>query len=197
MLFRSRIVGYCNKPLDKKELGRIKSLIDTALLEDDITTEQYINDFLQPYTWLEYTFNTEISTSLTVKGMVELPAIKKRKAELIKKYEADFKSGDNNRATVAAVKMEEELIELAKEEMKDDPSMDLYRSGARGAFDNAYKNGQVMTGPVYNISKHEYEIVTNSLANGISKENVPTMANSVVGPAYAGAIATGGTAFAA
>ena len=187
----SNLVGYCNKPLDKKELGRIKGIIDTALLEDDITTQQYVHDFLQPYTWLEYTFNTEITTSLTLKGMVELPAVKKKKKELMKEYADDLNSDDNNKKTVAATKMESELLKVAREEMKDDPSMDLYNSGARGAFDNAYKNGQVMTGPVYNLAKHEYEIVYKPLTDGLEKKSVPTMANSVIGPAYAGAIATG------
>ena len=185
------IVGYCNTPLTKKELGRIKGILDAALLEDEITPKQYIDDYLNRKTWLEFSFNTEIVTSLTVKSMQELPAVAKKKRELMKEYHDDLNSEDNNKVVVAADKMVKELLTVAKDELKDDPAMDLYNSGARGAFDNAYKNSQVMKGTVYNSSKHEFEVVYNPLVNGIEKSDLPAMSNSMIDATYSKSIASG------
>lgn len=183
-------LDYQNVPMDKKQIENIKNKIDTLLMEDDITPEVYIN-YLNRLTWLSFTFNTEITTSLTVSSMKELPEVKKKKEELKKKYKDDLESDDNNRATVAATNMEKELIDVAKKALENDPAIDLYNSGARGAFNVAYKNSQIMKGPVYNESKHKYDIMYEPIASGIKKENVPTLANSVVANSYSTAIATG------
>lgn len=180
------IVGYVNEPLSKKAMGKINSKIDAALLENRITAEQYIK-YLNDATWLRFIINTEVSTSLTINSMKELPAVKKRKQELIKQNKDKIEAGDVS----TAASMEKELLDIARKELKDDPAMELYDSGARGAFDVAYKSAQVMTGAVYNSSKGKYDIMTNSLANGVDKGDIPTLANSVVDGSYSKAISTG------
>ena len=184
------IIGYWNEPVTKKAMGKIQGKLDVALMEDDIGTEPYIT-YLNKLTWLAFSFNTEVSTSLTYKSMIELPEVKKAKKELIRKYSDDLNSEDNNRATVAATKIEAELVAIAKDSLKDDPSSELYDSGARGAYGVAYKNGQIMKGPVYNQAKHKFDIMYEPIGSGINKENVPTLANSVITSAYSKAIATG------
>ena len=83
------------------------------------------------------------------------------------------------------------MVELAQKELKDDPAFELYSSGARGSFDNAYRQWLCTKGPIWNAHKGEFEIVTNSLYEGIPKENIPSLANAVVSGFYPKAIGTG------
>lgn len=182
----SHELGYCNTPLDKKGVGAITAKLDAALLEDRIATEDYI-DFINRETWLAFTMNTELSTSLTIKSMEVLPAVEKEKSKLLKENKKAMDQGD----IPTAIKIEKRLLEVAKDELKSDPSIELYESGARGAFDVAYKTGQIMQGPVYNASTGKFEVVTTPLSRGIRQTDVATLGNSVVGGSYSKAIAPG------
>lgn len=184
------VLGYCNNPLTKKEINNIQSRLDGYLREDEITPEVYIR-YLDRLTWIAFSLNTEVCTSLTAKSMKELPEIKKAKSELKKKYEKELNSDDNAKATVAAVKIEEELVDIAMDLMKDDPADDLYMSGARGGYGVAYKNAQIMKGPVYNTARKQFDIMFEPIGSGINKENVPTLANSMLSSQYSKSIATG------
>ena len=180
------VVGYVNKPITKGVLKEISGKLDAYMLEDKIPVETYIT-YLNRLCWLAFTFNTEICTSLTIDGMKELPEITKAKKEFIKNNKEDLDSG----RVATAVKMEKEMVAVAKEIMKNDPSIELYESGARGAFEVAYKNAQIMKGPVYNSSTRKFEIMMNPLAKGITKNDVPTLGNGIVDSAYSKAIAPG------
>ena len=59
----------------------------------------------------------------------------KRKEELFKEHKEELENGD----VITAVKIENELTSMAESELKGDPGMDLYNSGARGKFANNYK----------------------------------------------------------
>lgn len=188
----SHELGYCNVPLDKKGVGAITSKLDAALLEDRITTEDYI-DYINRQTWLAFTMNTEICASLTIKSMEVLPAVEKEKAKLLKENKKAMDEGD----IPTAISIEKRLLQVARDELQSDPSIELYDSGARGAFDVAYKTGQIMQGPVYNASTDKFEVVTTPLSRGIRQTDVATLGNSVIGGSYSKAIAPGETTFAA
>ena len=179
-------LDYVNVALSKKEEKKVRAKIDAALLEDRITKEEYI-DYLNDDLWFKFTMNTEIVTSLTIKSMKELPAVKKAKEQKKKEYKDKLEKRDVPTAT----KMEKELLDIAREELKDDPSMELYDSGARGGFDSAYKCAQIMNGAVYNESTGQYDIMTNSLMNGIDKSDIVTLANSAIIGQYSKSISPG------
>lgn len=180
------IVGYVNIELSVDNAKTVDAKIDSALLENRITSDQYIR-YLNDSTWLKMVINTEVCTSLTLKSMQELPEVQKAKAEMVKKYKNELEAGD----VPTASKMEKELLNIARDAMKDDPSMELMDSGARGSFNSSYKRAQVMNGAVYNSSKGKYEIMTNSLAVGIDKNDIPALANTTVDSAYSKSISTG------
>ena len=182
----SDIVGYVNEPFSDKVISSFRKKIDDALLNDVITSEVYI-DFLNNLSWIAFSFNTEVCTSLTIHSMKELPEVKKEKARLLKENKDKLAKGDVPTAT----HIESELVKVAQNAMKDDPAMELYESGARGGFKVAYKNSQIMKGPVYNESKKKFEIMTNPLIEGIEKDNVPVLANNTIDSAYGKAISTG------
>ena len=182
------IVGYVNTPFDKKTIGKVQSKLDAALLEDEIDTETYI-EFLNKFTWIAFSFNTEVSTSLTINSMKEQPVVKKAREEMIKKNKDKLQPGNVDIATVT--KMEADLVEVARKGMENDPAMDLYESGARGSFNVAYKNAQIMKGPVLNTSNNQWEVVLTPQIEGISKNDVPVMANNIIDSAYSKSIAPG------
>ena len=182
----SDVVGYINEPFSDDMISSVGKKLDYALLNDKITTDVYI-DYLNNLSWLAYSFNTEVSTSLTIHAMRELPEVHKAKEKLLKENKEKIEVGDVTTASM----IEKELIKVGKEAMKNDTAMDLYDSGARGGFNVAYKNAQIMKGPVYNESKKKFEIMTNPLIEGIEKDNVPALANNCIDSAYGKAIASG------
>ena len=182
----SEVTGYVNEPFSDDMISSVSKKLDYALLTDAITPEAYIN-YLNNISWLAYSFNTEVSTSLTIHSMRELPEVRKAKEQLLKENKDKIAAGDVPTATM----IEKKLIAVGKEAMKNDTAMDLYESGARGGFNVAYKNAQIMKGPVYNDTKKKFEIMTNPLIEGIDKDDVPALANNAIDSAYGKAIASG------
>lgn len=181
-------VGYVNFPITKKGIDKIDHMIETAILLDTTgeCVKKYIH-YMNRMCWLAFTVNTQICSSLSLKSSMPLPSVTKKKAELVKKYKKEIEEND----VITYKHITDELVKLAEKEMEDDPSYELYASGARGAFDNAYRQWLITKGPIWNASKGEFEIVTQSLYEGIPKENVPSLANAVVSGFYPKAIGTG------
>lgn len=181
-------LGYINFPINKKGFGKIESIMADVVLEDDSGTivERYMT-YLDRLCWLAFTFHTEICASKTLKSCKPLPKVQAAKKKMLK----ERKQAIDEKNLPEIVKMSEDLIKIAKEELKDDPSIELYDSGARGAFDNAYRQAQVMKGPIYNASQGEWHIMTNSLYEGATKEDIPSMANAIVSGVYPKSIGTG------
>jgi hypothetical protein len=68
--------------------------------------------------------------------------------------------------------------------------MDLYNSGARGSVDNHLKNIMLTRGAIKNPNTKKYEIIENSLMDGLAKKDIPTHANMIVSGAYPKAVGT-------
>lgn len=179
------IVGYMNTPLNNKGYKKLDSTLSNALKDDKITPEQYIK-FLNRVCWIAFTYNSQICSSLSIKSSMPLPTVQKRKQELLKKHAKEIQESD----IPTIVKIEDELLELAKKELVNDPAMELYDSGARGSFNNAYKTAQVWKGAIFNESENRFEIMTNSWYEGIGKEQMGLAAGSVVNSVYPKALGT-------
>lgn len=179
------ILGYLNTPIDNKTEAEIESKLSKALLNDRVTPEQ-MAVFFNKLQWLGMQFNSAFASSFTMNTVKPLPSVMKRKEELFKEYEEELRNGD----VITAVKIENELTEMAKSELKDDPGMDLYNSGARGKFGNNYKNMSVIKGPVFNPSTGKWDMVDTNLVTGINKNDIPVYGNSVVMGAYPKAVGT-------
>ena len=66
--------------------------------------------------------------------------------------------------------------------------MDLYVSGARGSIKNNYKNINLIRGAVKNNITGEFDIITNSLMDGLDKKDMAPHSNSIVTGAYSKAV---------
>jgi hypothetical protein len=173
--------GYINDNLDAKKFGKIHQKIVYALIEDRISVDQYKTfieyvDFIMPWESVLAPAQTELLLSCSKE-------INKKKAKLIADNKEAVEKGD----TFVVEKIENELIDFAKEYLKDDPSLDAYLCGAGGTFENNFKNTYIMKGIVRDPdpnAKQEYTAVTSSYIDGISPDEYSTMANSLVGGPY-------------
>lgn len=187
-----KITGYINFEITSKGLGKLDDMIVTAVLLDETgeMSKIYI-DYLNRLSWLAFTVNTQICAALNLNTSTMLPEIRALKKKLLKENKAAIEAGD----VVTYVKIQEELVETAKEALKDDPSLELYLSGARGSMDNAYRQWLCTKGPVWNESKGKFEIVTNSLDEGMPKDILPPLSNAVITNFYTKSIAPGDSGY--
>lgn len=180
--------GYWDTTIDKKGLSKLTVAINNLALHDKITIEQ-LGDFIDLRDCLGFWCASFLSVSITPSLIRPMENVEKRKAELFKQYEKEIKSDNPVRQTMTVNKIEKELMDMVRENLKSDSGYDLYRSGD-GNLDNNYKTINVMRGAVFNNITKKYDIVENSLMNGVKKENITAFANSIVAGAYPSAVGT-------
>lgn len=174
--------GYLNENIDKGLFEDINQTLVYAMAEDKIDTERY-KHFLD-YTQFFMPYETILSPNHTEAILSSTKLIEKKKKELLKIYKEELEKGN----VVIAEKMEKELLDYAKEILKDDPSLDVYLSGAGGSIGNNFKNLYVMKGAVRDPNpdaKKEFNIATSNFANGISADEYTIIANALAAGPYA------------
>lgn len=175
------VIGYINKNVDGKELGKINSKLSYALIEDKITLDQMKMYLKKTQKFMPYC--SILSPGYTEKMLTCTEVINKKKKELMKIYGPALEQGDAE----ACSRMEKELLDYAAEYLKDDPSMDMFLSGARGSYDNNFKNMFVMKGAVKNPdpnAEKKYNIITSNYIDGVSKEEYADLCNSLAAGPY-------------
>lgn len=181
-----QVVGYVNTPITNSVQGGIERKISAALLEDGITVDQMCS-YLDRNSWLSMQFITMLCGSFTMNTLKPIPAVMKEKKKLLDENKEALADGD----IVAAVAIETKLKDMARSELKGDPGMDLYDSGARGSFDGSYKEIAIMKGPTYNPVTKKWDVITSNFMEGIEKDEIGSFGNTVVTGAYPKAIGTG------
>lgn len=165
---------YINKTIDKKVMKKIDGKLAYSVLEDKITTD----------TLSEYENRVEkmmpcisiLSPGITEKMLLSSKEMNKKKKQIYPKYKERIEKGD----PLAAEEMEKELKDYARLYLDGDPSMDSYNSGARGDFDNHYKNMYIMKGAIKDPDPDKgYNIMLSNFVDGVSKEEYGTFANSL------------------
>ena len=186
-----KIFGYINKNLDKDLNEKIDKMLAKALLEYDISWDQYV-DYIDRVQWLYGgPLALIINTSLSQTILSLPPKAKKRREELLKEHEAELKANDPQVAT----KIEHEVVDIALEEMRktNDPSLSLFDSGCGIKPYNQYKTICVMKGAIQDNTGESptgYKIVTSNYDTGITKEDMPKIADAVVTTAYSSGVET-------
>lgn len=176
------ILKYINEPITSKMYSKINSILSEALLEDRITVKQLNHFMMKTQKCMPYV--SILAPNYTDKMLTCSKVIGKKKAELLEKYKDDIASGNE----VVADKMEKELLDFALEYMKDDPSMDMFISGARGIIGNNFKNMFVMKGVIRDPdpnAKQKYKVATSNYIDGISPDEYALLANSLAAGPYA------------
>ena len=180
-----KVLGYVAKPYNKDTINDTEAVIVNAIMDGKVPNEEFVK-YLNNIQWFGNTFNAHVSASFTPATFKMLPKVKKRRDELYKQYKEEVKNGD----VVASVKITDELLKIAKEELKDNVGMQIYDSQCKPSFGNVYKAMFVSRGPVWNAAENRFDISEKAFIDGMDKNDVPIYANSVINGAYPKAVAT-------
>lgn len=181
-----KVVGFLNEPITNGVLGDLESkVLSKALLDGEIMVEDMATYF-DRIQWLGNTIHTNVSPSFTENTTKNLSKIMARRDFLYEQYKTELAEGN----VVVAHKIEQELIDMAKKELDNDIGLELYKSGARGSFENNYKNLFLTRGPVYNPNTGKFEIVKRSFMEGLDKKDVASYGTEVINGAYPKAMET-------
>ena len=172
-------IGFVNENINKKTYGNIFDTIGYSVLEDKISIDTYKRfckktQKFMPYVSILAPNHSDNMLTITKK-------INKRKAELIKENKEAFDNGD----VIVVDKVSKELLDYARELLKDDPAMDMFLSGAGGSFENNFKNMFIMRGSVQDPDpRKSYNIITSNYVDGVSKEEYSKLANTLAAGPY-------------
>lgn len=178
-------INYINKEMNGKDIDKLGDKI-AELFSSDIISYDTVNKYLTIRDAFLSMVYQAILPSLSYNIMKVQPQIEKRADELLKQYSNEIAAGD----LVTMNKIQDELVNYARDILQDDESMILYQSGSKPFFENNYKVLSIMRGPIKNELTGKYEFVTSNLMNGITKEDIPSSANTILASEYPTAIAT-------
>ena len=181
----NNFMEYTNDVLVADNIKKLEKKIIAALLDDKITSKQMVH-YIDTRNWLGLELHSVVTSSFSPKVLNVPPEVKALKEELLKKYEKEIADGDIKVVDSIA----KQLIDKEMEVLKGDYGLDLYQSGARGSVGNHLKNMQLMRGAVYNTATGDYDIITNSLMDGLDKGDLSAHSNSIVVGSYARGIKT-------
>lgn len=177
----TKVVGYVNKNLNKKKYAKLEQKMTYALIEDEITVEQF-KQWQMVMQWLMPLQNI-LSCNHDEKMLLVSKAIAKKKAELLKENKEAIDAGDAK----VIEKIEKELIQYAKDYIGDDSCMDSLNSGAGASFGNQFKNMYIIKGAIANPdpnAKQKYNIITDSYIEGVSAQDYPLLGQSGANGSY-------------
>lgn len=185
------IFGYINKTITGKVNGKIESSLSKALAEGQITWDQYAR-YIDAAQWLlggpmALVINTSLSQTV-----LTLPP---EAAKLRKKLLAENREALATNDPAVASKIEHAVVDQALKEMKakNDPAVALFDAGCGIDPYNQYKTIMVMKGAIQDNTGESptgYKIITSNYDTGITKEDMPKIADAVVTTAYSTGVST-------
>jgi len=171
--------GFINYNVSKKTYGKMFDSIGYAVLENEISIDAYKKFCKKSQKFMPYV--SILSPNHSDNMLTITKQINKKKAELIKANQEAFDKGD----VIVVDKVSKELLDYARELMKDDPAMDMFLSGAGGSFENNFKNMFIMRGSVQDPDpRKSYNIITSNYVDGVSKEEYSKLANTLAAGPY-------------
>lgn len=176
------LFGYISQSVDDSLFSKINQDISYAVMENRITVNQLKLYLKKTQKCMPYVHI--FSPNHTEKMLTCTSVINKKKKELYEKYKDKLEAGDE----VTGDKMEKELLQFAEDYLKDDPSMDLFLSGARGSIGNNFKNMFVMKGVIADPdpnAKQKYHVALSNYMDGIDPKEFSLFANSLAAGPYA------------
>ena len=179
----SDIFEYQNKVFTAKVYGAFDASVANALKDEKITVSQ-MREYIDTRDWFGLQVHALITSSFTPGVMKLPPEIIKLKKKLMEENKEALANGDAR----VIEKIEQELIAATKKALDGDIGMDLYISGARGSVDNHLKNIMLTRGAVQNPVTKGYDIIENSLMDGLAKKDIGTHSNMIVSGAYPKAV---------
>lgn len=172
-------LGYVNKDITKKVYGSIFDDIGYAVMEDCISMDVYKKFCKKGQKFMPYVSILAPNHSVNMLSITK--KLNAMKSKLIKENKAAIDAND----VVVVDKISNQLMDYARELMKDDPAMDMFNSGAGGSFENNFKNIFIMRGSVQDPDPRKtYNIITSNYIDGVSKEEYSKLANTLAAGPY-------------
>lgn len=185
------IFGYINETLNNKVLSKIDAGIAKALTSGALTPEK-VFVFLDKCQYLyggglAHIINTSISSTL-----INLPESSRQlRKKLIDENRDEIKAG--NPQVTSSIEKQITADALVQMRKKNDPAMALYDSGCGVDPYNNFKTMFVMKGAIIDNTGESptgYKVVTSNYDDGISKDDMPIIADSLVTGAYSRGVLT-------
>ena len=178
--------GYYNEICNKSKFGKLTDMVAEAIMSQKIQIKPTVVDWLNAYEFWGLGLVSIFATSYSMETIIPNKQLEEMKKQLL------AEAPDKNLSTLSEI--EQKLIKEADRLTDGTPGKFLFDSGARGSFSNDFKNMAISVGPVENPIDGSYDFMTSNYMHGISKEDIPASANSIVNAEYPKAIgtATGG-----
>jgi hypothetical protein len=180
-----KILPYMNEVMSASNSKKIDKKVTAAMLNDEITVKDMIK-YIDTRDWFGLSLYTTVCNSFTPKTIKVAKGVKPLKEKLFRDNKEALDNGD---ATVMD-KISKELIQAELDEIKDDLGATLYTSGARGSVNNHLKNIFVTRGSVFNTGTGKFDMIKNSLNDGLEITSIPAHADTVVIGSYARGVGT-------
>lgn len=174
------LFGYINKEVDKKVMKYMDSEMGYAIMENEFDTDRLAHYIMKTQFYMK--FVSALAPGFTTDLLLINKQIEKKKIELIDKYKVELASGDAE----IMEQIEKELIKYAQDLLADDPSSDIFNSGASADWKNNFKNMFVSRGANKDPDPNKgYNIILSSYMDGIKKEEYAALANTLAAGPYA------------
>ena len=189
--------NYINSEITSKKFEALEDLVAEALKARDITQHQVCEFIDRSQYLLGGPLSHIISPSISP-AIMTLPApAKKLKKELMAENIQGIEAGDPE----ASSKVERAVTQLAVENMErtGDPALAFFDSGAIDPYNN-YRTMFVMKGAIADNTGQSptgYKVVKSDYDTGLTKEDLPKIADSVVTSSYSSGVATQDSGYAA
>ena len=179
------ILDYQNKVFTADKYKTFDAVIANALKDDIITVDQ-MYEYIDTRDWLGLQLHGIITSSFTP-GVLSLPQeIIDMKKKLFNENKEAIEAGDSR----VMEEIEKKLIDATTKAFEGDIGLDLYISGARGSIGNHLKNIMLTRGAIKNPVTKKYDIIENSLMDGLSKKDISAHSNMITSGSYPKAIGT-------
>jgi hypothetical protein len=163
-------------------MGGINSQLADLLVNDNITTPEFIT-YLNKLHFIGFAWNDFMSTSVNMAFINPSKSFRKAKKKVFDANKDKLNSKYVNIDDV--IKIENELIGVAKDEMKDNPAIDIYNSGSRGSFENNFKKTSIMVGGNRDLTDpSKFTVCLNNYAEGVEKKDLVTLGNDMIDGSY-------------
>lgn len=169
--------GYYNEVINKGGMSKFQNYISEGVMQKIIPVDPNLTKWLKQYEFYGMKLSTIFAPSYTENLLRHNDKVMKVRNDLIEK---------NKDADIAKmVEMEDIIVGTARKELKGDPGMTLFDSGARGDFSNDYKNMNLSLGAVAIPGKDgEFSFVKSNYIDGLQKEDLVSCGNAIVNSAF-------------
>lgn len=168
---------YFNEVINKGGMSKFLEYISVGVMEKKIPVDPNLTAWLKHYEFYGMKLSTIFAPSYT-KGLLQ------HNTKVMK--ERDKAMNEIDGADVAKmVELEDRIVDTARKELKGDPGMTIFDSGARGSFENDYKNMNLSLGLVAKPGKDgEFDFVKSNYIDGLQKKDMVPAGNVVLNGSY-------------